>query len=228
MSTPEQYTATITHKKWLTSNIFFVTLKLDRPMSFKAGQFVMLVLPQHGERPRPFSIINAPDKNGSRTVELCMKRYETSVTAPWLDGLVADTPVTLRGPFGFFILRDSPRPAYFVATGVGVAPILGMLRDEHNKKTNRDMRLLFGVRDEADRFFENELAACISNCTITLSQPSERWAGARGRVTEHLNILENPEQFDFYLCGHPDMVKETRALLLARGVPPAQVFFEIF
>ena len=117
MSTPEQYTANITHKKWLTSNVFFVTLKLDRPMSFKAGQFVMLALPQAGEHPRPFSIINAPEKNGSRTIELCMKRYETSVTAPYLDSLSLGASVTLRGPFGFFILRDSPRPAYFVATG---------------------------------------------------------------------------------------------------------------
>ena len=228
MSTPEQYTATITAKKWLTEGVFFISLELNRPMHFKAGQFVMLDLPQPGERPRPFSMANAPESGGSKTIEICMKRYETSVTAPYLDSLSLGASVTLRGPFGFFILRDSPRPAYFVATGVGVAPILGMLRDEHIKKTEREMQLLFGVRDEADRFFENELAACLSNCTITLSQPSLTWTGARGRVTEHLNTLENPEQYDFYLCGNPDMVKDTRAILLARGVPPAQVFFEIF
>lgn len=228
MSTGEKYTATIKEKKWLTGDVFFISLELDQPMYFKAGQFVMLDLPQPGERPRPFSMANAPESNGSRTIDLCMKRYETSVTAPYLDGLPLGASITLKGPFGFFTLRDSPRPAYFVATGVGVAPMLGMFRDEQNKKTHRDMRLLFGVRDEADRFFENELAACISDCTVTLSQPSETWIGARGRVTEHLNILKKPEQYDFYLCGNPDMVKDTRALLIERGVPPAQVYFEIF
>lgn len=228
MSTPEQYTAKIRTKKWLTKDVFFVTLELDRPMHFKAGQFIMINLPKPGERPRPFSMVNAPKADGSKTIEICMKRYETSVTAPYLDSLPHGASVTLRGPFGFFTLRDSPRPAYFVATGVGIAPILGMLRDEQNKKTNRDMRLLFGVRDEADRFFENELAACLSDCTTTLSQPPETWAGARGRVTEHLQKLECPEQFDFYLCGNPDMVKDTRALLIERGVPQEQLFFEIF
>lgn len=228
MSTPEQYTAKITHKKWLTSNIFFVTLALDRPMSFKAGQFVMLALPQPGERPRPFSIINAPEKNGSRIIELCMKRYETSVTAPWLDGLPADAPIILRGPFGFFTLRDSPRPVFFVATGVGVAPILGMMRDERSKKTNRDMRLIFGVRYDTDCIFTDELTAALPKCTITLSQPKDTWKGARGRVTEHLKTLENPEQFDFYLCGHPEMVKGVQSLLKSRNVPQEQIFFEIF
>lgn len=228
MSIPEKYSAKITVKKWLTEDVFFISLELDRPMQFVAGQFVMIDLPQPGQRPRPFSIANAPKADGSKTIEICMKRYENSVTAPYLDSLLDGALVTLRGPFGFFTLRDSPRPAYFVATGVGVAPILGILRDEQNKKTNRDMRLLFGVRDEADRFFENELAACLSDCTTTLSQPSETWTGARGRVTEHVQKLERPEQFDFYLCGAPEMVKDARALLLERGVPQEQVFFEIF
>ncbi|OGL89360.1 hypothetical protein A3H75_02215 [Candidatus Uhrbacteria bacterium RIFCSPLOWO2_02_FULL_51_9] len=228
MSTPEKYTATIKEKRWLTSDVFFVTLELDRPMQFKAGQFVMLDLPQPGERPRPFSMANAPKKNGSGTIEICMKRYETSVTAPYLDSLPSNSSVTLRGPFGFFTLRDSPRPVFFVATGVGIAPILGMMRDEQNKKTNRDMQLLFGVRYDTDCIFMDELAATLPHCTMTLSQPSDAWKGARGRVTEHLNALERPEQFDFYLCGNPDMVKETRDLLLSRNVSAERVYFEIF
>lgn len=228
MSSPERYTAKITTKKWLTDDVFFISLELDRPMQFKAGQFVMVDLPKPGERPRPFSMASAPEPDGSRTIDLCMKRYSTSVTAPYLDGLPADAPITLRGPFGFFTLRDSPRPAYFIATGVGVAPILGMIRDEQNKKTNRDMRLLFGVRYDTDCIFTEELTAVLPHCTVTLSQPSDAWTGARGRVTEHLQKLERPEQFDFYLCGNPDMVKDTRDLLLNCGVPPTQVFFEIF
>lgn len=228
MSTPEQYTAKIIKKRWLTGDVFFVTLALDRPLQFKAGQFMMLVLPQPGERPRPFSLVNAPEKNGSRTIEICMKRYETSVTAPYLDSLPPSSPVTLRGPFGFFTLRNSPRPVFFVATGVGVAPILGMMRDERNKKTNRDLRLLFGVRYDTDCIFTNELATALPDCTMTLSQPSDAWKGARGRVTEHLKTLDNPSHFDFYICGAPEMVQDARTLLMERGVPQEQIYFEIF
>lgn len=228
MSTPERFTARIKDKKWLTKDVFFVTLELNRSMHFKAGQFVMIDLPKPGERPRPFSIINAPEANGSRTVELCLKRYKTSVTAPWLDGLPADAPITIRGPFGFFTLRDSPRPVFFVATGVGIAPIIGMMRHERNNKTNRDMRLIFGVRYDTDCIFTDELTRALPHCTMTLTQPSKKWAGAHGRVTEHLKTLENPKQFDFYLCGHPDMVKDAQALLKSRGVPQEQLFFEIF
>lgn len=228
MSTPEQYSAKITVKKWLTKDVFFVTLELDHPMHFKAGQFVMITLPKPGERPRPFSMASAPESNGSHKIDLCMKRYSTSVTAPYLDGLPLGASITLKGPFGFFTLRDSPRPAYFVATGVGVAPILGMVRDEQNNKTNRDIRLLFGERSDTDRIFTDELTAALPHCTITLSQPSAAWTGASGRVTEHLRKLERPERFDFYLCGNPDMIKDTRALLLKRDVQQEQIFFEIF
>jgi len=228
MSTPEKYTATIKKKQWLTGDVFFVTLALDHPMQFAAGQFVMLDLPQHGEHPRPFSLINAPEKTGSRTIEICLKRYETSVTAPYLDSLPDGSPVTLRGPFGFFMLRDSPRPVFFVATGVGIAPMISMLRDEQNKKSTREKQMLFGLRHEDDLMFENELAKLIPEAMLTLSQPSDAWTAARGRVTEHLSELPDPVHYDFYICGAPEMVKDSRALLIERGVPQEQIYFEIF
>lgn len=226
MSIPEKFTATIKEKKWLTADVLSVKLALDRPLTFGAGQFIMLDVPAN--RPRAFSIANAPKQGGSPIIHLCMKRYPESVTAPYVDSLSPTDVVTLKAPFGNFILRESERPIFFVATGVGVAPMFGMLHDEKNKKSTREKHMVFGLRDEDDLIFKKELAEMLPHAVTTLSQPSKNWTGARGRVTDHLSTLPEPSHYDFYICGAPEMVKDARALLLERGVPQEQIFFEIF
>ena len=98
----------------------------------------------------------------------------------------------------------------------------------------RAFSLYWGLRREEDIFWKEELeelAVKYPNFkfVLTLSQPSESWAGRSGRVGEHVFANEqNLLDCDFYLCGNKAMVTEMEAKLLAKSVPKGQIKKELF
>lgn len=227
MSTPEKYNATLKARQWLTDDVLLVTLELQKPMDFIAGQFVMLDVPTD-KRPRAFSMVNRPSDGEGRKIVLCIKKYDTSVTAPYLESLDIGDSLTLKGPFGSFVVSAGNRPLYFVATGVGIAPIIGQLQQLSLDGDKRNRTVIFGVRHYEDQIFSDSLLTKSDDCTVCISQPDQAWDGPSGRVTDILKEKADLHQSDFYLCGSPEMIRDTKALLKERGVPDDQVHFEIF
>ncbi len=227
MSTPKKYNSTLVEREWLTDDILLVTLELESSMDYVAGQFVMLDIPSD-KRPRAFSIVNPPADGDEKKVVLCIKEYEKSVTAPYLESLDVGAPVNFKGPFGSFVVDKGDRPLYFVATGVGIAPILAQLEQLKADGDKRKRDLIFGVRHYEDTIFYDALLTKTGNCTVCVSQPDEEWDGPSGRVTDILKEQRDLHEYDFYLCGNPEMIKDVKALLKERGVPDKSVHFEIF
>ena len=64
---------------------------------------------------------------------------------------------------------------------------------------------------------------------ITLSDPSETWQGAKGRVTSHLKTMEFTPGTTFYLCGIKGMVVDSKNLLtVEKGLPQNSIFSELY
>ena len=64
-----------------------------------------------------------------------------------------------------------------------------------------------------------------------LSEPLEDdgWAGETGLITDVVERLEDDvAEVDAYLCGPPPMVDAAIALLEAKGVPEAHIYFDKF
>jgi len=105
----------------------------------------------------------------------------------------------------------------------------------------KKIHLFWGLRHEEDIYLQEELEKLTEDrglktedgvekstefqYSIVLSQPKEDWAGDRGHVTEH--VLEfakaNRQDYDWYLCGNNQMIKEVEEGLKVLGVPPEQM-----
>jgi ferredoxin-NADP reductase len=70
------------------------------------------------------------------------------------DRLRAGQTLTVRGPRNAFVLRDSKR-YLFVAGGIGITPILPMVREAHGR--GADWRLIYGGRSRGSMAFVDEL-----------------------------------------------------------------------
>lgn len=224
------HTASLRAKKTLTDNI--IELRLDKPKNFDfiAGQFIQISVPHEGKQIfRSYSISSIPSDT---YIELCIKLYETGIASKlFATSEIGDT-LSFKGPAGRFTLDDSTGDVYFIATGVGIAPIMGIIRDELEAKNSKNrFHLIFGVRHEKDVFWIDRLEALqkkYNNFTysLTLSQPRESWTGLRGRVTEH--IPQDTSNLRVFLCGSAEMVRTVREMLLARGTEVSKIHFEIF
>lgn len=197
---------------------------------FTAGQFVQWrVLARDADVMRAYSICSAP---ADEVLTFCLKILPDGRASQMAADMRAGDELFFTAPRGRFVVSDDTAPLLFIAAGVGIAPIMSILRDElEHKQSSRQMRLIFGVRSEQDVFWTDTLDALQAanenfTYTLTLSRPTDIWSGKRGRVTEHL--AQMPADTQYYVCGGADMVRDAREILIQNGAEPSAVHFEIF
>lgn len=227
-SRPTKCTARITAIDALTPEIKRFTLALSEPITFRHGQFVNLRFP--GEtRYHAFSI--ASSDQHPETIELIIKLHGeftkhlfTSSTGMELECLA---------PLGNF--TDESRmegDVVMIAGGVGVTPLLGLLRSMRDgDRHDRTYWLFYSCRTRDAIIAEQELRdACARNpnlkvvFTLTREQP-DAWDGEYGHVDEamlhrHLGGLDGKT---YYLCGPTRMVDAMRATLEQAGIPKERI-----
>lgn len=239
MALPPTYRARLREKIVLTPHVRDFLIELEDPatLDFKAGQFVLIKTkhPQTGELlSRAYSIASPPSENS--VLRLNLEIVPTGKLTPLMERWDAGTEIELQGPFGHFVVKSSPdkKALLFVATGVGVAPFRSMIEDLLAKNDPRELHLYFGVRSQEDIFYQDvfeSLASAHANFhfTLALSQPKDDWTGSAGRVTALLpNASFDPSTTDAYLCGGKPMIDDVKKVLLDKGFPATQIFFEPF
>jgi ferredoxin-NADP reductase len=145
-----------------------------------------------------------------------------------LEALAVGDTLTMTGPHGRFILRDSdPAHTVLAATGTGIVPFRSMLRQfEERLEQGERVDLLYGCRAERDFLYHDEFVGLADRydnfaytaCASRASQADE-WTSSGegssavcrcGRITEPLRALEvDPTNTIVYLCGNPAMIDES-------------------
>ena len=117
------------------------------------------------------------------------------------------------------------KPAFWIATGTGIAPFYSMFRSgQKNGKT-----LIHGARFLNQFYFEDELEWALGDRYIRCCSQEQSCDVFPGRVTEYLKQLENlPPDNQYFLCGKALMVVEVRDLLIEKGVPFHNIIAEIY
>src|SRR3989338_3972287 len=148
--------ARLTQKKQIARDL--LELHFDRPggFDFLAGQFVQfLVQDSDKELLRSYSLASTPTE---KSLIFCVKILKDGKASAMFSQMREGDSARFKGPRGRFIVDQSGPPHIFVATGAGLAPIMGMIRDElENKKTTAGIHLLFGVRSQEDIFWTDTL-----------------------------------------------------------------------
>ncbi len=230
------YNVEVTSKKQLTSKLYELNIRLLDPatITFKAGQCVGF----HTEAtPNPktkrlYSIASLPEQRNE--LSFVVDVSPGGIGSQFVLNLKPGDKFTIEGPYGGFTVNDNTNDILMVATGAGIAPFKSMILDLLKKEYPKEVTLLFGVRSEEDRaYFDlfEELSHEHPHFIFipTLSQPKGNWNGAKGRVT--VFIEQNFEAYKnnkVFICGAPDMVKDVRAQLIAKGKDQKEIKLELF
>jgi len=240
MTLPASYQAELKEKIVFTDRVRDFVFELPcygKDFEYEAGQFVLLKMnhPETGEMlSRAYSLARAPQK-GSCDLVLNIEIIPDGRLTPLLDELKVGVKIDVQGPFGYFVLKSSPKKKLvFVATSVGVAPFRAMIESVLVENPTREVKLYFGVRSQEHIFYRKEfedLATKYANFSfiLTLSQPKEGWEGPVGRVTEVIKEDSfDVSSTDFYLCGGKPMIDDVKKILLEQKIPEEQIYFEQF
>ena len=220
-----------------TPSVRELILKTDSPQQFqfKAGQFVMLHVPQAEGKPalRAYSI--ASDERDVNGYKLLFKYVDNGKASEFVWKLKGDETLQMTGPFGKVFFQEPPtEQIVFLNTGTGLSQHLSYLLSKKEQYPELKYRLLFGMRTEQDCYYADELNALKKELPdfqweFVLSRPSETWTGKKGYVQNFIgdyNYMNIPTTF--YLCGNGGMIKATKEILLSQGFDPKKIWVEAF
>ena len=171
---PAHRTGQISAVRRLVGDVLDFDLMLSRPMTFDAGQFVVLEAPDVVGG-RAYSMVNfAPDTGRLRLV---VKQMPGGKFSDWLFGSdVNGREVRVFGPLGRATFDPHEgKNVLCVAGGSGLAGMMAILQHAVGAGTFRDRtgHVFFGVRTLADAFYLAELAAFVAaaggNLEVTLA-----------------------------------------------------------
>ncbi|NEE41033.1 hemin transporter [Streptomyces sp. SID7982] len=204
---------------------------------FLAGQYVSVAVPvdERSFQIRQYSISSAP---GTRHLRITVERTTTKdgppgeVSSHLHDRARLGTVLLLSPPFGEVVLDVSDDPLLFVSSGVGVAPLMGMLRHLVNTGTGRDVTYIHLDRSVGSHVLRHELEELIA------ALPHARRILAYGDLTRAPRDAR-PFPLDFsslslmpdtraYLCGTPSRMRTWRAGLVRAGLDPLRIRYEVF
>ena len=170
--------------------------------------------------PRIYSICSANDEEDIRVL---FHIKDDGVLTPRLAGLIPGMKIWVTKPYGSF--TDNKKPAWWIATGTGIAPFYSMFRSG----ISENKTLIHGVRNLSQFYFEDELEWAMGKRYVRCCVHEQSCDVFPGRVTKYLEeINELPVNINYYLCGKALMVVEVRDLLIAKGVPYENILAEIY
>ena len=200
---------------------------------FSPGQFAWLKLADRrlGVAEHPFSYSSSAEH--PERPSFTIRRYKGfSAQAA---KLAPGTRILVDGPHGAFRATPNAKGMLLLASGIGITPIISILRTAADRQDRRRFLLVYASRTLPDITFREELEQLSRRLCLrvvhVLSRPSDNWEGARGRVSTDLldhNLPEDLREWEFFLCGSGPAVDSSLVALSGLGIPVELVHAERF
>jgi ferredoxin/flavodoxin---NADP+ reductase len=240
MTTADKYTTeTITTVRPWTDSLFSFRTTRDQGYRFVPGQFARLGVPNEdtGEIVwRAYSIASA---NYDEHLEFFSVVVPDGAFTSRLARLKEGDPILVeRKSYGFLTTDrfEAGRDLWMLATGTGLAPFLSILHDFQTWEAYDNLVLVQSVRTQAELAYEDlirsfdrseyyaEFAHKLRYLRIVTREPVP--GTLRDRVTkllasgvleENVGLKLDHDRSRIMLCGNPEMVEDSRNLLVERG-----------
>jgi len=231
----ELYTSAYVFKKeCLSETVCRLLIETDKITSYRAGQFINLC--RLGDAvARSYSLASNPEDDCY--LELHVQRMPGGDLSNWIfDELNELDEVDIQGPVGECYYRpdSSDRPVLMVATGSGLAPLVGILRDAIRNKHTGQIHIYHEASSEAELYLDSRMKdlseAHPSISYFPVVRDCRSTGGIRnGRVGQIIRA-DYPDLSDWiiYLAGSSAMVSEVHADATSKGASDQQIFSDSF
>ncbi len=230
---------------------FYLAPNDQKPLpKFLPGQYLTFQLKIPGQtKPvnRCYSLSDSPNPDQFRvTIKRVGPPRDNPEAPPGLgssffhDSLNENSIIDVMNPRGHFFLDMKKNiPVVLLAGGVGITPVLSMLNAVVALGIKRETWFFLGVPNKKEHVMKDHLEAVANeneNVRLNVCYSKPDPADVEGhdyhykeRVSVDLlkRILPS-NNYDFFICAPPAMVKALREDLAAWGVPKDKIHFEAF
>jgi predicted ferric reductase len=153
-----------------------------------------------------------------------------------ISSIAPGTRAYIDGPHGVFSPDRYQGPGFvFIAGGVGIAPLMSILRTFATRGDHRPCYLFFGMKHIDQAAFREEIDSLAARLRLTViyavSDPPADWTGERGYVDVDMlrrYLPTNYQALQYFICGPNVMQDAMEDALDDLRVPGERVHTERF
>lgn len=225
--------AIVAKKEFITPSICRLLLEPASDIYYHPGQFINLKR-EDGEM-RSYSLASVPSED--YFLELHIKKVENGLFSHWIfNELSENDEIEFQGVNGdcYYHLDDKDKPMLLVATGTGVSPLVGIIRDALSSGHQGDIYLYHGSSSSEGLYLQQrllQLETQYSNFYYfgCVSQNNQSQGYSNGRAHEiAFNKQTDLSNWSVYLSGHPGMVKQSVQMSLEAGAEQKNIHSDPF
>ena len=196
---------------------------------------------------RAYSMANYPEEKGIMKFNIRIASPPPGTDFPpgeassYLFNLKKGDKLTIFGPFGEFMAKDTQNEMVFIGGGAGMAPMRSHIFDQLLRlDSSRKISFWYGARSLKEMFYDEEFRELEKkyenfsyHTALSDPLPEDSWSGYTGFISHvlHDNFLVNhptPEDCEYYMCGPPMMMDAAFKMLDSLGVEPENIMFDDF
>ncbi len=224
-----------------------VSLYIDPPRGRKlkhhAGQFCYLSLlnSEVSGQSHPFTISSGPE---DERIRIMVKQLGDFTTR--LNRVATSDLVCIDGAYGDFTYTRVPSHhcLVFIAGGIGITPMISMLKDLSVKDPKRNVILIWGARRETDLILLEEIRRVSDQMENFIFEPvlsrEPNWKGQKGHIDNsillntlntHTGTMEfsnHSREYDFFICGPVPMANSVLHMIKENRISNDRIHIERF
>ena len=234
----KRFGGTISAIAELTHDIRRLDVVLDDALSFRAGQYVDIAIPESGVS-RSYSMANPPSEK--KALSFIIKVYPDGEFSSLLASkLAVGDPLEVTGPFGVsFRDEHNEGPMLLVGGGSGLAPLWSILGDLVESGRQKPIRFYYGARAKRDLFYRGEIAELAAKLddfrfvpALSALDPGDDWEGRAGLIHEVVASDYADRSavvaMESYACGPPPMVEALLPVFQRIGIDADHIHLDKF
>ena len=206
-----------------------------RPFRYVPGQFVIVSFQSKhiSPEPHPFTLSSTPTRSENLQVTVRTNGDWTRHVAR----IAIGERVYVQGPFGRFshVFTDPAREIIMIAGGIGITPMLSMLRYMADRQDQRVITLIWSNRSRGHMVFSGELNELGEKLTgfrseLIFTGDSDERLSTEGLNLEKLQSLLRgcSRHASIFICGPEQMMVQIKNDLKRIGFEPRSIYTETF
>lgn len=194
---------------------------------FQPGQFAWITV-RHSpfaDAEHPFSISSSAENHGKLTFTIKELGDFTRTIKDFQTG----EKVYVDGPFGSFSVDRHPhaKEFVFISGGVGITPVMSMLRTLADRKDERKLTLIYANKEWDQVTFRDELEQLKNKLDLNIVHVLEKapvdWTGEKGFINQEILLKSLPDfkqrnRMEIFICGPAPMMNAVEKTLDNMGV----------
>jgi len=204
---------------------------------YMPGQFAWITAwkTPFSDSEHPFTIASSSERNDA--IEMSIKSLGKFTSK--IQTLKPGDKVFVDGPYGYYSFDRYPETdrLIFISGGIGVTPIMSMLRSMADRGDKRPVTLFYSNQEWDTLTFREEIEALQKQINMkvifTIERPPQNWQGEKGYLNSTILNKYLPPEWksngtEVFLCGPAPMMNAVEKVLLASGFEENQIHTERF